>query len=35
MIFKHYRELVRPRKGERYWQTQPACTQKIVPLPVR
>jgi hypothetical protein len=35
MIFKHYRELVRPRKGERYWQLQPARTQKIVPLVAR
>jgi hypothetical protein len=35
MIFKHYRELVRPRKDERYWQLQPARTQKIVPLVAR
>ena len=32
VTFAHYRELVKPKEGERYWQLQPARTQKIVPL---
>ena len=35
VTFAHYRELVKPKEAERYWQLQPACTQKIVPLAVR
>jgi len=35
MIFKHYRELVRPKDAERYWQLQPTRKQKIVPLVAR
>jgi integrase len=31
----HYRELVKPKDAERYWQLQPARTQKIVPLVAR
>jgi integrase len=32
MIFNHYRELVRPKEAERYWNIRPATTAKIVPL---
>ena len=32
MIFRHYRELVKPNDAERYWETRPATVEKIVPL---
>ena len=32
VTFAHYRELVKPKDAERYWQLQPTHTQKIVPL---
>jgi integrase len=32
MIFEHYRELVRPREAERYWNITPATMEKVVPL---
>jgi integrase len=32
MIFKHYRELVRPKEAERYWNIRPARENKVVPL---
>jgi hypothetical protein len=32
MIFEHYRELVRPKEGERYWNIRPAEKEKVVPL---
>lgn len=32
MIFNHYRQLVRPKEAERYWNIKPATTEKIVPL---
>jgi integrase len=35
MIFDHYRELVRPRDAERYWNIKPATTEKVVPLVAR
>ena len=35
VTIRHYRELVRPKDAERYWQLQPARTQKIVPLVTR
>jgi hypothetical protein len=35
VTIRHYRELVRPKDAERYWQLQPARTQKIVPLVAR
>jgi hypothetical protein len=35
VTFAHYRELVKPKDAERYWQLQPTRTQKIVPLVAR
>jgi integrase len=35
MIFNHYRELVRPKEAERYWNIRPAATVKIVSLVAR
>ncbi len=32
MIFRHYRELVRPKEAERYWNIRPITVEKIVPL---
>jgi len=32
MIFNHYRQLVRPKEAERYWNIKLATTEKIVPL---
>jgi hypothetical protein len=32
MIFNHYRQLVRPKDAERYWNIRPAATEKVVPL---
>ena len=32
MIFKHYRQLVRPKEAERYWNIKPATENKVVPL---
>jgi integrase len=32
ITFAHYRELVRPKEGERYWNVKPAATAKIVPM---
>jgi integrase len=32
ITFAHYRELVKPKEGELYWNIQPAVTEKIVPL---
>jgi integrase len=32
MIFEHYRELVKPRDAERYWDIRPATIEKVVPL---
>jgi integrase len=32
ITFAHYRELVRPKEGERFWNVRPATTEKIVPL---
>jgi integrase len=32
MIFNHYRQLVRPKEAERYWNIKPAVTEKIVSL---
>jgi len=32
VIFNHYRQLVRPKEAERYWNIKPATTEKIVPL---
>jgi integrase len=32
MIFNHYRELVRPKEAERYWNIRPTTTEKVVPL---
>jgi hypothetical protein len=35
MIFNHYRQLVRPKEAERYWNLKPAATEKVVPLVTR
>jgi integrase len=32
VTFAHYRELVRPKEAERYWNIRPAATEKIVSL---
>jgi integrase len=32
ITFAHYRELVKPKEAERYWNIKPAATEKIVPL---
>lgn len=32
MLFNHYRQLVRPKDAERYWNIRPTTTAKIVPL---
>jgi integrase len=36
MIFNHYRQLVRPREAERYWNIRPAAKgKKVVPFAAR
>jgi len=32
MLFQHYRELLRPKEAERYWNIRPAASEKVVPL---
>jgi integrase len=32
ITFAHYRELVKPKEGERYWSIRPARTEKIVQI---
>jgi hypothetical protein len=32
VTFAHYRELVKPKDAERYWNVKPATTEKIAPL---
>jgi integrase len=32
ITFAHYRELVKPKEAERYWNIRPATIEKIVPL---
>ena len=32
ITFAHYRELVKPKQAERYWNIRPATTSKIVQL---
>ena len=32
VTFAHYRELVKPKDAERYWNIRPSTTEKIVPL---
>jgi integrase len=32
ITFAHYRELVKPKDAERYWNIKPATTEKIVPM---
>jgi integrase len=32
MIFEHYRELVRPKDAERYWNIRPAAKENVVQL---
>ena len=35
ITFAHYRELVRPKEAERYWNIKPAASSKVVPLVAR
>jgi site-specific recombinase XerD len=35
IIFNHYRQLVRPKDAERYWNIRPTTSEKIVPLVAR
>lgn len=35
VTFRHYRELVRPKEGERFWNIKPAVSAKVVPLVAR
>jgi len=32
ITFRHYRELVKPKDAERFWNIKPAVTEKVVPL---
>jgi integrase len=32
MIFEHYRQLVKPKDAERYWNIKPAAVSKVVPM---
>lgn len=32
MIFKHYRELVKPKDAEAYWNIRPAMARNVVPM---
>ena len=32
MIFKHYRELVKPKDARRYWEIKPSPSNKIIPI---
>jgi hypothetical protein len=32
ITFAHYRELVRPKEGERFWNIKPATTSKVIQL---
>jgi hypothetical protein len=34
ITFDHYRELVKPKDADRYWNITPATTEKIVPVVV-
>ncbi len=33
MIFNHYRQLVRPREADRYWNIRPSTENKVVAMP--
>jgi integrase len=35
VTFAHYRELVKPKEAERYWNIRPATKNKVVPLVAR
>jgi integrase len=35
VTFAHYRELVKPKVAERYWNIRPSPTEKVVPLALR
>jgi integrase len=35
MIFTNYRQLVKPKEAERYWNIRPAATAKIIPIAAR
>ena len=35
VTFAHYRELVRPKEAERYWNIKPETSAKVVPLLAR
>jgi integrase len=32
MIFKHYRELVKPKEAARYWEILPSTSEKVIPM---
>jgi integrase len=32
ITFRHYRELVKPKEAERFWNIRPAAIEKVVPL---
>jgi integrase len=32
MIFKHYRELVKPKDAVRYWEIMPPTSKKVIPM---
>jgi integrase len=35
VTFRHYRELVKPRDAERYWNIRPSTAEKVVPMVAR
>jgi integrase len=35
ITFAHYRELVKPKEAERYWNIKPSATSKVVQLVTR
>ena len=32
MIFKHYREVVRPQEAEKFWNIRPAAVENVVAM---
>ena len=32
MIFTNYRQLVKPKEAEQYWNIEPAATEKVIPV---
>ena len=35
ITFRHYRELVKPKEAERFWDIRPATTKKVVAMVAR